>query len=121
MGHILVLQPEPGLGGVVARLVGDRHVVTERATVPDLMEATGSEGPFDAIVCALPDARATYEAFLRTARADAHKIIFVVTKESAPAVETMPNPRLVKPFALGDLSAAIDAMVGACTAKASAP
>lgn len=121
MGRILVLEPEPGLGGIVSRLVAGRHTVTEQRRVPDEVELSAPDTQFDAIVCALPDPRATYDVFSRAGHDAARKIIFVATPTSAASVKALPNPLLVRPFPLGDLTAAIDAMIARGAGRPSAP
>lgn len=111
MGHILVLSSEPGLPGVVARLMVGRHTVTEQTGAMGCVEPPAAAAHFDAVVCATPDPRATYEALSKADASYARKIIFVVTSTSTAPIEGLPNPRLVKPFPPGVLTRAIEAMM----------
>jgi hypothetical protein len=111
MGHIPVLSSEPGLPGVVARLVAGRHTVTEQTNATGRVEVPSASAHVDAIVCATPDPRATYDALSTADAPYGPKIIFVVTSDSAASIEGLPNPRLVKPFPLGELTRAIEAMM----------
>lgn len=113
MGHILVLQSEPGLAGIVGRLVGGRHTVTEQTNAQGNVQPPAPGVRFDAIVCGVPNPRATYEALSKTDLPYARKIIFVVTSASAGSIEGLPSPRLIRPFPLGELASAIEAMVAA--------
>ncbi len=111
MSHILVLESEPGLAGIVGRLVGGRHTVTEHTNAQGVIQPPAPGVRFDAIVCDMPDPWATYEVFSKTDLLHACKIIFVVTSASAGSIQDLPNPRLIRPFPLSELASAIDAMV----------
>jgi len=110
-GHILVVDDEPLLRAVVARMVGDEHELTLVESAEQALALIDSGERYDAILCDLMLRRQSgmdLHAALLSRHADqARRMLFVTggafTVEAAEFLKLMPRRHLTKPFTAEEL------------------
>ena len=105
-GRVLVVDDEPGVGKVLRRILKDHEVEVAAGGRQALERLQREPDHFDAVLCdvMMPDlgGKDLYEAVRRTHSGLERRFIFVsggaFTTNAREFLETIPNPKLEKPF-----------------------
>jgi two-component system, OmpR family, response regulator len=114
--HLLLVEDDPRLGDLVARLLGgERHLVERAANGVDALEMAGSPG-LDAIVLdvGLPDISGLEVARWLRSRGSLIPILMLTARDAVAdrvaGLDSGADDYLVKPFAIEELSARVRAL-----------
>jgi PAS domain S-box-containing protein len=113
-GRVLVIDDEPSVVRVIARALGG-HDVSSTATAREALERLARGERFDVILCdvMMPDVNGAdfYRELVRTLPDQAARVVFisggVFTPELRAFLDSLPNERLDKPFAVDKLRALV--------------
>ena len=105
-GRVLVVDDEPGVGKVLRRILKEHEVEVAAGGRQALERLQQEPDSFDAVLCdvMMPDlgGKDLYEAVRRTHSGLERRFIFVsggaFTANAREFLETIPNPKLEKPF-----------------------
>ncbi len=118
-GRVLVVDDEPGVRSLLARILAPEHDVVMAGSGVDARRLLADSGPFDAVVCDLmmPEVSGMdVHAWLRERDpALAARFVFITggvfTTGAASYLEQVDNPRLEKPFNRTTLREVVGALV----------
>jgi PAS domain S-box-containing protein len=118
-GRVLVIDDESMVVTVIARFLGDAHDVVPALEATKALELIARDPRFDAILCDLMMPHMTgmelYASLAQSHPALAKRIVFMTAGAFTPRarefLESVPNPRLEKPFDPTTLRVLLDQLV----------
>jgi signal transduction histidine kinase/response regulator RpfG family c-di-GMP phosphodiesterase len=127
-GRVLVIDDEPGVRTLLARILGVTHEVITASSGAEAKKLLAQPARFDAVVCDLmmPEVSGMeVHAWLQERDPSlASRLVFVTggvfTRSAADYLEKVPNPRVEKPFEAAALRAVVGEMVNRALSEAPA-
>ncbi len=118
-GRVLVIDDEPGLRGLLTRIIGPEHEVVTAASGVDAKRLLAGSPPFDVILCDLmmPEVSGTDVHAWLAARdpMQAKRLVFITggafSRAAVGYLDRVTNPRIEKPFDAATIRALVGRLV----------